>query len=192
MVYSCVYLVAGVLIDRKTAAQKGYIDRDGFVEGIYDGTVHSYPCCSDIAREKFVLGRVVHTFNRVKVEKCGKNLDGTEKKEDEFPDRRRSERNIKWDEFKVCGKYYSCKTCIGTTNGGSRRWFDVESILNTIVEYDPEQICSSCYDVEYIRGQPCQTCGWTGNGPASPPAYDLTNQHKPKFYLMINDCLSCS
>ena len=195
MVYKAVYLIAGSIVDRKTAKKNGWVDKDGFVKTGIE-FLHSYPCCSDLAKKQYIVGRIVHIFYRVRLESCGKNLDGTEPTVEEFPDRRQSERTKRDYEFDICGKYYACKQCLGTVNGGSRHWFDVSKILNTVTECDPSTICVSCHDVEYVPGQKCRTCNYVNSHPATPGAYDLvrlvSESETPKFYLMLDDCLSCS
>lgn len=184
-------------MDRKVAENHGWLDQDGFVKEEYSGIIHPYMCCSGLNGKFYILGRVMHTFHRIKLEACGKNLDGTPHVE-VSPERRRSERNIHKDEFEVCGKYYACKGCLGTTNGGTKRWFDVGKLLEEVVEYDPMKVCEYCYDVEYVRGQVCETCGHSSSGdrPTTAPAYDLVGflgtRPKPKFYLVLDDCLSCT
>ena len=194
MVYTCVYLIAGVVIDRKVAYQHDWVDKDGFVNNGCDGIIHPYRCCSILAGQLYILGRIVHIFHRVKMDACGKNLDGTTDT-DPHPERRRTERNMEKDKFKVCGKYYACKECLGTTNGGARRWFDVAKLMDEVVEYDPSKVCPACYDVEYVKDQACGTCGHSRDRSATAPAYDLASLvgiPSPKFYLIVDDCLSCT
>jgi hypothetical protein len=190
MVYERVFLIAGALITRQRAEELDYVDEDGFVHSHISGMVHSYPCCSELGKKMYIWGRIMHTFHRVRLDACSIKLD-TGPEVVTMPTFEAE--TIVHEHGKVGGKYYACKTCLGTTNGGSPRWFDVEKILNSVVEYSPDQVCASCYDVEYVIGQPCRTCMNTYN---CRPVYDLLdmylpNDTKPIFYLMLDDCLSC-
>lgn len=187
MVYTNVYLIAGYLIDRTTADECGFVDEDGFVETEFKGVVHPYRCCSLLSGDKYIVGRIVHIFHRVKTGPCGRKL------------KRYDEEELKLNpgmlEFRVCGRYYNCESCLGMTNGGTKRHFDVSSILDNVTTYDPSKVCSSCFDIGYTIDTPCQTCGYTSKDKARPAAHDmkdLVEGDEPSFYLMLDDCLSCT
>lgn len=177
MVYSRVYLIAGEVISREKAEEEEYVYKEGFAISKYSTLIHNYPCCSSLNGKKYIKGRIVHIFHRIIVDSCGQPLrDGEER-----------------DSMDICGQYYRCDKCLGQTNGGSKRWFDVGKILDEIVEVEPEKVCSYCYDVDYVTGSKCTTCNHinhVNNRATTPPAYDLVKN--PKFYLMLDDCLSCT
>lgn len=193
MVYTKVILVAGKVIDRVRADEEEFVDEDGYVEHPFKEFVHPYRCCSSLAGEKYIVGRVLHSFYRKSLPPCGKPVsDGDESKEEVEEDPRNGV-------FNVCGKYYACKKCLGTcTTGGKIYWFDVSHILDNVVEQDSSSICPRCYDIECSKGDSCATCGYEKHREeTTAPVYDIMDFYfekgeKPKFYLMLDDCLSCT
>ena len=159
MVYSCVMLVKGEPIDRNEARR--YLGADGHVLDEYESFIHPYRCCSKLAGTTFIKGHIVHMFHRVSAGPCG-NRTGDD----------------------ICGRHYRCDKCLGQTNGGIKRWFDVDRILNELVSVDAATICPYCHDVEYTFGKVCQTC--LAKYERAPP------QRSRTYYLMLDDCLSCT
>lgn len=193
MVYHKVLLIAGKLIDRSEADKREFVDEHGFVEVPYKELVHPYPCCLTLAGERYIVGRVMHTFYRKKLSPCGNPIHPGEESKGEVED------DPEVTDFDVCGKYFSCNKCLGTcTTGGNTYWFDVSNILDSVVEENPLKICTLCYNIECYKGDTCNICGYQKYcDEADGPVYDIMDwyfyrKEKPKFYLLVDDCLSCT
>ena len=193
MVYEKVMLIAGKVLTREEAEE--YVDEEGYVNFPYTQYIHTYRCCSNLQGQKYIVGLVMHTFYRKKLKSCGKPLQPGSESKDEVIEEEVNELTP----FRICGKYYSCDRCLGTcTTGGRDYSFDVDKILNTVVEYDASLVCSNCYDIDCNEGDICKTCNHkkhreTTRGPLGSISAEFGFKFDDqKFYLMIDDCLSCS
>ena len=78
-----------------------------------------------------------------------------------------------------CGKYTSCDTCIGTTTNGV---YDVDKILNEVIEVDPKHICQHCYHDNKQNFMSCNLCGYDKKTNIA-TAYTPLKKEDPKFNL---------
>lgn len=109
--------------------------------------------------------------------------------------------------FDICGPYHVCNECLGTTNNGT---YDVDKILNSVVECPNEHICHYCKNDNRCVYEECKRCGsaplkLTPGQKDHRDEYNLINPSELciarnkvdstkqiKYYYMLDDCLSCT
>lgn len=193
MVFKKMQIVLGYAVSRpafvtqilKQNASDDIDEYNPFYEGAVEEIVfpknidlYRFQCCSELNESSCIIGTTVHTYYR-KYIKCDK-----------------------------CTDYTCCDTCIGETNNG---YYDVDTILNKLVECDPIRLCPTCFadnKSPFLPKMKCTVCNrkWYEINPAHNEIYvavmndcrSLVGLKKddpveiPKFYFMLDDCVSCT
>lgn len=179
MVFVKLYLVCGIQLDRETVLNK-FEDEIEFITDdimpshtqINDLVLLGFPCCSELNSEQFIFGTIVSTYYR-RYTTCNN-------------DTRSQDGHV----LSVCDE------CIKMTDNGA---YDVDKILNTVVECPKDQVCPICYHDNKEIVDVCKRCNQTIEQwnfqdyylRKEMSEYDL-DTYPIKYYYMLNDCLSCT
>lgn len=178
MVYTKVMVIYGIIVTRKQLKKTGLIDKDGYIQKytlqineIYpEKSIQAfpYPCCSDLACKKYIIGVKVREYYR-KIKEC--------------------------DE---CGEYTCCNECIKCTERGKFDVVEILNNVVNVDNSLICRKCHNISSFEISEDSPCKFCNYNNSLPhIDTEIKSFCNQISIKYtdvkhYLMIDDCLSCT
>lgn len=190
MVFETLSIVYGVAVTNKELEAMGIPMDEGFPEdrdapeinGACDCMmkIFEYPCCSKLNGKMFIIGLSVHTYIR-RPYQCGNVIEGGK-----------------------CYYYRKCDTCIGYTSNISSPHYDVDKILDNVVECDENNLCFECgHDNRKVMEN--GNCAWC-NAPIIEERKNLHSHvniikertrnifktEKLSYFYCLDDCLSCT